>query len=156
MGQARRLRTLAVQYRIRRPRSSRAEFLRRDSPHPGVQARFLEDRRSEVRPGAVAIGGDMPSALRKLEQLPGGRREVADVRRRAALVIDDRDLFALPSKAKHRPPEFLSGPPEEPRGADDPAVADLLLALELRPPVDAERVGGVRFHIRLLLRAVED
>src|SRR4029453_5958281 len=113
MGEARRLRTLAAQYRIRRPRSSRAEFLRRDSPHPGVQARFLEDRLGEVRPGAVAIGGDMLSALRKLEQLPGGRREMADVRRRAALVIDDRALFALPSKAKHRPHEVVSGHREE-------------------------------------------
>src|SRR4029453_6739816 len=47
-------------------------------------------------------------------------------------------------------------PTKEPGGANDPSVVALLLALELRPPVDAERVRRVRLDVRLRLRTVED
>jgi hypothetical protein len=34
-------------------------------------------------------------AVRKMDEVPHCRREVADVRGAAALVVDDRDLLAL-------------------------------------------------------------
>jgi hypothetical protein len=64
---------------------------------------------------------------------------MADVGGRAALVVDDGDLVPLGAQPQHRPEEVVPGPAEQPRGADDPAVADLLLPLELRAAVDPER-----------------
>ena len=64
---------------------------------------------------------------------------MADVRRRAALVVDDRDLVALRAEGEHRPQEVLAGRAEEPGAAHDPAVADLALAVELRAAVGRQR-----------------
>ena len=94
-------------------------------------------------------GRDVVRAVRQLQQLLGRRGEVADVRGRAALVVDDRHLVLLCAQAQHRPHEVVARPPEEPRAADDPALAHLALALELRPPVHRERARLVRLDIRL-------
>ena len=83
-------------------------------------------------------------------------REMADERRRAALVVDDRHLVLLRAELEHRPHEVLARPAEEPRGAHDPALANLVLALELRPPVDRQGPWLVGLDVRPGLRAVED
>ena len=93
--------------------------------------------------------GSADELARRLGQMP-------DVRRAAALVVDDGHLVPLPPEREHRQHEVLAPGREEPRGADDPAVADLALAFELRPPVDGLRAGRVRLDVRLALPPVED
>ena len=94
--------------------------------------------------------------MRQLEQVARRLGEVADVRWRADLVGDDGDLVALAAELEHRLDEVAARPAEQPRTADDPAVAHLALALELRPSVDGERLRLVRLDVRLALRPVED
>src|SRR5204863_2132915 len=65
-------------------------------------------------------------------------------------------LVAVCAEAQHRLDEVRASPPEEPGAADDPALAHLVLALDLRPAVDRERPRLVRLDVRLALRAVED
>ena len=95
-------------------------------------------------------------AVRPVEQVARRLSEVADVGRRAPLVVDHRHLVALRAEPEHRPDEVVSRRAEEPRRAHDPAVPHLLLALELRPRVHAERIRRVALDVRLALRAVED
>ena len=51
-----------------------------------------------TRPRCVALGGHVPDAAGKLDELPGRRREMADVGRAAALVVHDAHLVALPRR----------------------------------------------------------
>ena len=83
-------------------------------------------------------------------------REMADERRRAALVVDDRHLVLLRAELEHRPHEVLARPPEEPRGANDPALPHLALTLELRAPVDRQWPRLIGFDVRLRLQSIED
>ena len=80
---------------------------------------------------------------------------MAHVGRAAELVVDDPHLVALASELQHRPHKVLARPAEEPGAPDDPAVADLALARELRAPVDRERARLVRLDVRLALAPVE-
>ncbi len=157
MRQARGAGALAPQHRVGRPGRRPAELGGRDPPHGAVEARLLEDRLGELGPGAVAFGGDVPDALRQLDQLPGRLGEMADVGGAASLVVDDRDLVALPAEPEHRAHEVAARPPVQPRAAHDPGVrARGGLAVELRPPVDRPRARLVRLDVRLALAAVED
>src|SRR5262249_38723377 len=150
-------RTLAAQHRVRGPRRRPPELRRADPAHAAVEARLLEDRLREVGPGAIAGGGEMPHALRLFDELANRDGEVADVRRRAALVVDDGDLVALLPEREHRAEEVLARPAEEPGGAHDPGVlAGRSFAQELRPPVRRLRVRRVRLEVRLRLAPVED
>jgi len=63
----------------------------------------------------------------KLDDAAGRGREVSDVGRASALVVDDLDRLALAAKLEHRPDEVVPGRPEQPRRADDPAVPHFLL-----------------------------
>src|SRR5579884_2168462 len=130
----------AAEDRVRGTRRLRAELGGRDPSHARRQRRLLEDRLGELGPRAVAGGGHVVRAVRQLED--GFRRlgQVTDVRRAAALVVDDRDLVALGAEPEHRPDEVARGPAEEPRAAHDPgAVAGCRLAVQLRAAVRAER-----------------
>ena len=148
---------LAAQHRVGGPRRLRAELGGRDPPHAAVEARLLEDRLGEVGPRAVAGGGDVVDAERQLEHRRRRLREMADVGRAAALVVDDRDLVALGAEPQHRAHEVVRRRAEEPRGAHDPRLlAGRRLAVQLRAAVDAERRRRVRLEVRLALRAVED
>ena len=117
---------------------------------------LVEGLTRELRPGALALGGDVPDALRPVEELARRLGEVADVRRTADLVVDDPHLVALTTEVQHRPHEVLARPAEEPGAADDPAVADLALTGELRPAVDRKRARLVRLEVRLAFAPVED
>ena len=82
---------------------------------------------------------------------------MADIRRTAALVVDDRDFVALAAEPEHRADEVRAGPAEEPRRADDPGVLPRHgLAVQLRPPVHGERIRRVGLDVRRPLRPVED
>ena len=129
---------LAAQDRVRGTRRWAAQLGGRDPADPAVEAGLLEDRLGELGPGALAARRDVVRAVRKLEDVLRRLREMADERRRAALVVDDRHLVLLRAELEHRPHEVLARPAEEPRGAHDPALAHLALALELRPPVDRQ------------------
>ena len=100
--QRRRSRALAPQHGVRRPRRRAAELGGRDPPHAAVEPRLLEDRLRELRPRAVAVGGEMPEPARKRDELVHRFGEMPDERRRAALVVDDRDLVALRAEPQHR------------------------------------------------------
>ena len=83
--------------------------------------------------------------------------QMPDVGRAAALVVDDRHLLLFDAQPQHRPYEVVSRGPEEPRAAHDPGIlARRSFPVQLRAPVDGERVGRVRFDVRIVLAAVED
>ncbi len=100
-------------------RSSSAVVIRRTRQ---LEPRLLEDRLGEVGPRAVTVSRDVPEPLRqvRVDEPPNGRGQVADERRAAALVVDDRDLVALCAEAEHRPEEVVAGRAEEPRRPDRP------------------------------------
>src|SRR5690348_8433568 len=82
---------------------------------------------------------------------------MADVRRAAALVVDDGHLLPFATEVEHRAHEVASRPPEEPRRAHDPGLlAGCGLAVQLRPAVDRQRIRSVRLDVRLALPTVED
>ena len=66
-----------------------------DAAHVAAQPGLVEDRLGEVGPRAIAVGGNVPDAVRLLEQLACRGGEVADERRRASLVVDDGYLVQL-------------------------------------------------------------
>src|SRR6185437_6087961 len=101
----------------------------RDLADTAVESRLLEDRARELGPRALALRGNVPDALRALQQLAGGFGQMAHVGGAADLVGDDAHLVTLAPELEHRPDEVLARPPEEPGAADDPAVAHLALAL---------------------------
>src|SRR5215211_2041581 len=146
----------APQDGVRRAKGRPAELLRRDLAHAGLEPSLLEDRRRELRPGALSLGGEVPGAIGEVEQLARGLGQMADEGRRADLIRDDRDLVLLSPQREHRPQEVPPGRTEEPGAAHDPAVAHLELARELRAPVRRERIRLVRLDVGLPLRAVED
>ena len=78
------------EHRVRGPRRRPAELRRRDPANAAVDAGVFEDRLGEVRPRALAVGGDVPEPARQLDELARRRREMADEGRGAALVVDDR------------------------------------------------------------------
>ncbi len=125
MRQVGRSRSLAAENRVRRPRRRTLELGRRDAPHAAVEPGFLEDRLGEVGPRALAVGGDVPQALRQVcvDERSRRVREMADERGAATLVVHDRDLVALGAEAEHRAKEVVPGRPEEPRRADRPTPA---------------------------------
>src|SRR5512133_985034 len=91
---------LAAQNRIRRPLRGPSELGARDAAHPSVQAGFREDRLGELGPGCITFRGKVPDAKRPLQQLTRRSRQMADVRRGGALVVDNRDLVALTRKVE--------------------------------------------------------
>ena len=132
-----------------RARGRAAELLRPDPPHAALQPRLLEDRLGEVGPGRLPAAGDVPDPERQRDELPHRRREMPDVGRRAALVVDHRHLVPLGPGPEHRPHEVVPPFAEEPRGPDDPGpLARRRLAVELRPSVHGERVRRVRLDVR--------
>src|SRR5204862_2283623 len=66
----RRLRLLAAQHRVRRPRRGASQLLRRDRHDAAFELRLLEDRLRELGPGALAVGGGMPDPERQPDDLP--------------------------------------------------------------------------------------
>ena len=145
------------EHRVRGPRRGTAELGSRDPAHAAVEAGLLEDRLRELGPRALAVRGEVPDAARQLDELARRRREMADIGRAAALVVDDRDLVALGAETQHRAHEVVARPAEEPRRADDPrVVARGRLTVQLRPPVGRQRIRCVRLDVRLALAAVED
>src|SRR5215211_1214381 len=129
--------SLAPQHRVRRPRRGGTELLGRDATDATAHAALLEDRLGKVSPRAVAVRRDVIDAVRLFQHATRRFGEMPDIGRRPELVVDDRDLVPLGAEPQHRPDEVVSGPAEEPGGANDPAVSDLLLSLELRAAVDA-------------------
>src|SRR5438477_642145 len=111
---------LGTQHRVRRPRRGPTEVRARDAAHTRRQPGLFEDRLCELGPSAVAGGSQMPDTGGPLDQRPRRRSEMADVRRRASLVVDDRHLLALAAEPQHGRDEVLAGRPEQPRGRDDP------------------------------------
>jgi hypothetical protein len=82
---------------------------------------------------------------------------MSDVRRRAALVVDHRDLVTIAREFEHRADEVLARRPIEPGRADDPGVlARRTFTVQLRAPVGRERIRCVRLDVRLVLAAVEN
>src|SRR5215212_160680 len=128
----------APEHGVRRTWSRPAELLRRDLAHPAVEPRLGEDHLGELGPRALPLRGQVPRAVRKLEQLARRLGEMAHEGRLADLVRNDRDLVLLLPEREHRSQEVLAGGAEEPRAAHDPAVAQLALAGELRAPVRGE------------------
>src|SRR5262249_35517001 len=59
-------------------------------------------------------------------------------------------------EVEHRADKVPARPAEEPGAADDPAVTDVALALQLRAAVDGERPRLVRLDVRRALPPVED
>src|SRR5215208_4091266 len=66
--QSRRGVTFAPQHRIRRPGRRAGERLARHAPDAAGDAGLLEDRLRELRPGAFAVGGDVPDTFGKVDQ----------------------------------------------------------------------------------------
>ena len=99
-----------------------AELLRGDAPDPAREPGFVEDRLGEVRPGAVAGGGEVPDPEGGAAVDERARRlgQVAHVGRAAPLVGDDGDLVALRAEPEHRAHEVVPRLAEEPGRADDP------------------------------------
>src|SRR5688572_11640531 len=120
-----RARTLAPQDRVRGTRGGACELRGRDTPHPNLELGLLEDRLRELGPAARAGGREVPDTrLRaRIHELADRRSEMGDVRRRAALVVDDRDLVPLGAEPEHRPQEVVSGGAEEPGAPHDPRSA---------------------------------
>src|SRR5439155_10446357 len=110
---------------VRRSRSGARELGARDPANAALDAGLIEDRLRELGPGAVARGGDVPDPAGPLDQHTHSLREMADVRRAAALVVDDRHLVPLATALEHRPDEVPAGRPEEPRRTDDPVAESL-------------------------------
>ncbi len=82
--------------------------------------------------------------------------EVPDVRRAAALVVDDGHLVAVLGEPQHRAHEVVPGRAEEPRRPDDPGLGPRgRLAEQLRATVCGERIRPVGLDVRLALPAVE-
>src|SRR5581483_10300641 len=154
--QAGSVRPPAAQDRVRGPRGGAAELGRRDRADEAVEPGFGEDGLRELGPRAVPAAGDVMDALLERDDRPRRRGEMPDVGRAAALVVDHRHLVPLGAEPEHRPDEVVPGRSEQPRRADDPAVADLPLAVQLRPAVDGERGRLVRLDVRAVLRPVED
>src|SRR5438874_2170674 len=86
----------------------------RDPPHAAVEAGLVEDRLRELGPRALAGRGEMPDAVRQLDERANRLRQVPDVGRAAALVVDDRDLVTLRAEPQHRAHEVRARPAEEP------------------------------------------
>ena len=157
-GQARRVGALAAQHRVRGPRRRTAELRGRDPAHAAVEAGLFEDRLGELRPRAVAVGGDVPEPARQLDELARRRGEMTDVRRAAALVVDDRDLVALARRARSIVRTKLW--PVQPKSHDErtihassPAAASPCSFVR---PYDGLRVRRIRLDVRLALAPVED
>src|SRR5262245_22587682 len=155
MRQARRLRLRRAQDGVRRPRRRPVELGRRDALDAALDPGLLEDRLGELRPRAIAFGGDVVQPMGLQDDVACGPRQMARVRRRAALIVHDRYLVPLAAQPQHRQDEVVAPRREEPRGADDPAVPHLPLAVELRAPVDGQRARLVRLDVRLGLASVE-
>ena len=86
----------------------------------------------------------------RLEQLPRRRREMGDIRRRGALVVDDADLVPFARQVEHRRTKFVPGRPEETRAPHDPRpLARSALAVHLRAPVRRQRVRRIGLDVRL-------
>ena len=135
-------------------RPSSAVVIRRTRVSRPASSKIASAKSAQV---AVALGGDVVDAVREEHDLARRRREVPDVGRRAALVVDDRDLVPLLAEPEHRADEVRARRAEEPRRADDPGpFAGGRLAVQLRPPVRGLRVRPVRLHVRLALASVED
>jgi len=148
---------LATEHGVGGARRGAAELLARDPAHAAGEAGLREDRLRELGPGAVALRGDVPAAVRQLDNALRGFREVPDVGGRAALVVDDGDFVVVGAEPQHRANEVVPRRAEEPRRAHDPGlVPRSSLAVELRAPVGRERIRGIRLEIRLALAAVED
>src|SRR5438105_7195923 len=81
---------LAPQHRVRGPGGAGAELRRGDPADARREPGLLEDRLREVGPRAVATSRDVVDAIRQADDLLGGLREMADVGRRSALIVDDR------------------------------------------------------------------
>src|SRR5207302_7054647 len=114
---------------------------------PGLR----EDRLRELGPCAVTGRGEVPDAERQLEHLARRRREMADVRGRAPLIVDDGDLVPLDAEPQHRPDEVRAGRPVEAGAADDPRLlTGGRLAVELAPAVRGQRARRVRPDVRLM------
>ena len=127
--QLRRPRMLRAEHRVRRPRRRPIELRGRDPPDAAVEPGLREDRLREVGPRAVAVGGDVVDAVRQVEHRAGSRRRGG--RRRSGeprwSSTTATSSCSAPS-AQHRADEVVAGRAEEPRRADDPAVAHLALA----------------------------
>ena len=127
------------------------------SRHPAVEAGLLEDRLGELGPRAVAVRRDVVDAVRQLEQRAYRFREMADVRRRAALVVDDGQLVALRAEPEHRPHEVLRRPAEEPRAcARSSRSPRPRLAVQLRAAVGRQRAAARPTRRTARASAVED
>src|SRR4051794_25660325 len=90
---------LASKHGVRRARRAPRELAARHSAYPGSDAGFLEDRLRELGPGAVTVRSHVPDAERPGEHFARGLGEMAGVRRRRALVVDDGDLALLATEA---------------------------------------------------------
>ncbi len=97
---------------------------------PAVERRPRRRRRARRNP-------ESPQALQRQEFIvtisrrpppPSGPRRSDN----PALVADDGHLVALTPEREHRAHEVVTRPAKQPRGADDPVVADLSLARQLR------------------------
>ena len=99
---------------VERASSRTSELGRRDPAHPAVDTRLGEDRLRELGPCAVAVGGDVPHAARKLDELAHRGAEMSDVCRAASLVVDDGDLVSFRAGVEHRPHEVRPRLAEEP------------------------------------------
>jgi len=83
--------------------------------------------------------------------------KMTDVRRRAALVVDNGDFVTLAPEREHGPNEVLSGRPEEPGASNDPrTLPGSRFAVELRPAVRRQRIRRVGLEVRRALRSVKN
>ena len=121
-------------------------------------AGLLEDRLRELRPRAVAVGGDVPDAEGEVERRlasprPGARRTSGEPRWSSTTATSSR---SAPSLSIVRT-KFEPRRPEEPRAAHDPRLlARGGLAVKLRAAVRGGGVRAVGLDVRLPLAPVED
>ena len=147
---------LAAQDRVRGARG-------RAAPNSAVVIRRTRwrgrpPRRSPRRSRPTCSRGrrDVVDAVRKLDT---SRRlgEVADVRRPASLVVDDRHLVALRAEPKHRAQEVVARRAEEPRRAHDHALSPAAASpCSFVRPYAPSGDGGSDSTYGVALRPVED
>src|SRR5690349_4313400 len=148
---------LAAEHRVSRACCGTPQLRARYAPDAHADACLLEDRLREVGPGAVACGGEMPDAVRAIEQLSRRASQMADVRRRGALVVDDGDLVALLREPQHRLHEVAPVLAEEAGRPHDPrALPGRAFAVQLRAAVRGQRARRIGLDIRFALFTVED
>jgi hypothetical protein len=132
-----------------------AELRARDPPHARVDCRLREDRLGELGPRAVAAAA---SARRRTDARAArsSPREMADVRRRRALVVDDRDLVPLAPRRSIVVTKFVRARRRARRARRSTRAPGRALAVQLRAAVRGQRARRIGLDVRLALRAVED